>query len=114
HGRSGISRAVLGSVTQAVLANSRVPVVLVRPGGRRLDHLRSLLVPVDGSPGGAVALGTAYDLAQATGAGLRLLEVAVPIPPYVYGAAAWNSAGFVDPAWDAEALAAAKAYVDGI
>jgi nucleotide-binding universal stress UspA family protein len=49
HGRAGVERAVLGSVTQRVLAESGVPVVLMRPGGRRLGHIRKLLVPIDGS-----------------------------------------------------------------
>ena len=37
HGRSGIERMVLGSVTQRVLGHCQVPVLLVRPGGRRLN-----------------------------------------------------------------------------
>jgi hypothetical protein len=41
-------------------------------------------VPIDGSPGGAVALGTAVGLAQATGAALKLVDVEVPMPLYVY------------------------------
>jgi hypothetical protein len=47
HGRMGIERAVLGSVTQEVLAGSRVPIMLLRPGGRRISHINKLLVPVD-------------------------------------------------------------------
>src|SRR6266536_520409 len=35
HGRTGLSRAVLGSVADGVLTHSHVPVVLVRPGGHR-------------------------------------------------------------------------------
>src|SRR5689334_3082215 len=58
-GHAGLERAVLGSVTQDVLANSRVPIMLLRPGGRRTTHIRKLLVPVDGSPGGTLALGIA-------------------------------------------------------
>jgi nucleotide-binding universal stress UspA family protein len=70
HARAGLGRAVLGSVTERVLSASGVPVLLLRPGGRRVTHVRTLLVPIDGSPGGAVALGTAIGLAQATGAAL--------------------------------------------
>lgn len=114
HGRSGIGRAVLGSVAEHVLSHSRVPVVLVRPGGRRLNALRTLLVPVDGSPGGAVALGAAIGLSKATGAALELIEVVVPIPHYMHADFAWGGAVYVDPAWDEEALASAQTYVDGI
>jgi nucleotide-binding universal stress UspA family protein len=70
HGRVGLERAVLGSVTEQVLKDSGVPLVLLRPGGRRLTRIRKLVVPVDGSPGGALALGFAVSLAQATGAAI--------------------------------------------
>jgi nucleotide-binding universal stress UspA family protein len=114
HGRVGLGRAVLGSVTQRVLAESSVPVMLLRPGGRRIDHIRKLLVPIDGSPGGAVALGTAVGIAQRTGASMKLLEVAVPIPTFVYAGDAYGGMGYYDPAWDEETLASARVYVDGI
>jgi nucleotide-binding universal stress UspA family protein len=114
HGRSGVGRAVLGSVTERVLKASGVPVVLLRPGGRRVSHLRTLIVPVDGSPGGAVALGTAIGISKSTGAALHLVEVVVPIPNYVYSSFAMNGAVYVDPAWDAEAQAAARTYVDSL
>jgi pimeloyl-ACP methyl ester carboxylesterase len=43
HGRVGLERAVLGSVTQRVLAERRAPVMLMRPGERRISHIRKLL-----------------------------------------------------------------------
>jgi nucleotide-binding universal stress UspA family protein len=113
HGRVGLERAVLGSVTQGVLATSQVPVLLMRPGGRHISHIKTLLVPIDGSPGGAVALGIAVGLARATGASLELLDVAVPIPNYVYGYE-YGGITAIDPAWNEEALASAKTYVDSI
>jgi nucleotide-binding universal stress UspA family protein len=115
HGRSGLGRAVIGSVAEAVLAHSPVPVLLLRPGGHRMTHLRTLLVPLDGTPGGAHALGVALGLARATGARIVLLEVQPPVPltayagdPVVGGAAL----SYVDPAWDEEARQAAQGYVD--
>jgi len=114
HGRSGIGRAVLGSVAEQVLSHSAVPVLMVRPGGRRLSNLRTLLVPVDSSPGGAVALGAAIGLARATDASLKLIEVVQPIPNYAYGELGWGGALYIDPAWDDEALASARAYVAGV
>jgi nucleotide-binding universal stress UspA family protein len=114
HGRAGVARAVLGSVAERVLSLSPVPLLLLRPGGRRVGQIRSMLVPVDGSPGGAVALGAAVALGQVTHASLRLLEVVVPLPNYIYGAYAFNGATYVDPAWDEEARVSAQAYVDGI
>jgi len=114
HGRAGLARAFLGSVAERVLTLSPVPLVLVRPGDRYVSQVRSMLVPVDGSPGGALALGAAVGLAEASGASFRLLEVVVPIPTYIYGAYAYNGATFVDPAWDEEAHASAQTYVDGL
>lgn len=115
HGRVGLRRAVLGSVTQRVLAASGVPVLVVRPGGRRVRHIRTLLVPLDGSAGGAVALGTAVGLSQASGASVKLLRVAVPIPEHVYTEFDYAAIPDFDPAaWDEEALASAGTYVDDI
>jgi nucleotide-binding universal stress UspA family protein len=111
HGRAGVSRAVLGSVTQRVVAESGVPVVLLRPGGRRVTHLHKLLVPIDGSPGGAVALGTAVGLVKAAGAAMHLLEVAVQVPTYVYAGTIYGGMGYIDPAWEADTLEHARAYV---
>src|SRR5438876_10375062 len=54
HGRSGLQRAVMGSVAESLIRDSPVPVLLVRPGGRRTTGLHTLLVPVDATPGGAL------------------------------------------------------------
>jgi nucleotide-binding universal stress UspA family protein len=115
HGRVGLSRAVLGSVTERVLAESGVPVLLLRPGGRRVRRIRTLVVPIDGSPGGAVALGTGVGLAEATGASIKLLRVVVPMPLSIYSEFAYDRIPDFDPtAWDEEALASAQAYVHDI
>jgi nucleotide-binding universal stress UspA family protein len=116
HGRAGIGRVVLGSVTEKIVAASQIPVVLLRPGGRRVSRLRTLLVPLDESPGGALALGLAVGLAQATGTQLRLLEVVVPVANYVYGAYSLDAigGGYIDPAWDTEAQTAAQTYIDAM
>jgi nucleotide-binding universal stress UspA family protein len=111
HGRVGLERAVLGSVTEQVLKRSEVPLLVLRPGGRRLTGVRKMLVPVDGSPGGAVALGMAVGLAQATGASVKLLQVSVPIPIQTLAAYEYGGMSYFDPAWDEEALASAKSYV---
>jgi nucleotide-binding universal stress UspA family protein len=108
HGRAGLARAVLGSITERVLAESGVPLLLVGPGSRRVTHLRRLLVPIDGSPGAAIALGTAMGLVKTSGAAMSLLQVAVPIPAYVYGTR------YVDPDWNVEALASARSYVEAM
>jgi nucleotide-binding universal stress UspA family protein len=112
HGRVGLERAVLGSVAQVVLKSSSVPVLLFRVGGRRISHIRTLLVPVDGSPGGALGLGVATGLARTSGAALKLLEVAIPVPPYLIDT--YPVIEGVNPAWDEQVLSAADSYVKGL
>jgi nucleotide-binding universal stress UspA family protein len=112
-GHSGGVRAVLGSVASEVLARSPVPVLLLRADSRRVSGINRLLVPVDGSAGGALALGAAIDLAHATGAHLTLLEVVTPIPVWTYEASAGFYFGqYIDPAWDTAAVAGARRYID--
>jgi nucleotide-binding universal stress UspA family protein len=112
HGRAGLERAALGSVTERVLKNSNIPVLLLRSGGRRVTTIRRLLVPVDGSPGGAVALATAVGLARTAAAQVHLLQDVVS--SYAQVLAAYEGLAYYDPAWDDEALTSARTYVDGL
>jgi nucleotide-binding universal stress UspA family protein len=115
HGRSGLQRAVMGSVAESIVAKSTIPLLLVRPGGRRTTSLRKLLVAVDGTPGGALALGNAIALARATGARIVLLQVAVPIPLWMYSAELGTPLAMpLDPSWDDDALTSARTYVDSL
>lgn len=80
HGRSGLGRWVYGSVAEAVLARSQVPVLLIRAWQDEHavdaipDHPR-LLVPLDGSEFAEAALPVAESLADALGGTLLLLRV---------------------------------------
>ena len=114
HGRAGVERLIIGSVTEQVVKESPVPVVLMRPGERRITSIQKLLVPVDGSPGGAVALGAAVGLARASNSIIKLLQVVVPVPLQTLVAYEYGGMGYYDPAWDEEAETAAQAYVDGL
>ena len=49
HGRSGVSRWLLGSVAESVLRTAPCPILLVRPSTTGANF-RNILVPVDGSP----------------------------------------------------------------
>ena len=111
HGRHGLARAILGSVSTQVVTHGTTPVVLLRPGGKRMTQVQTLLVPVDGSPGGSLALGFATGLARGAGARLILLDVAPQIPEYAYAS---PGGLYIDPSWDEDALAAARTYVDAL
>ena len=74
HGRTGLTRWALGSVTQHLARQSAVPVLVLREQGPTLavphpdiDHLFCVLVPLDGSPFAEAALAPAVQLAAALG-----------------------------------------------
>ncbi len=114
HARAGVERVFLGSVADQVLARCPVPVVLMRPGERRITGIHALLVPVDGSPGGTLALGTAAALARATGATITLVQVTVPIAMQTTVVYEFGGMGYYDPEWDEASLAGAETYVAGL
>lgn len=98
HGRGGLSRAWLGSVTSFVSRHASVPVLVVRPVDdgsepdlRNLPLIDTILVPVDGSEFSEAALARAERLAKEFDAELVLLR-ASPAPivvgsPYIPHAA---------------------------
>jgi nucleotide-binding universal stress UspA family protein len=112
HGRVGLDRAIMGSVASRVLSHSDVPAVLVRPNQRAMHDLRTLLVPVDGSPGAALALSSAVTLAKRTCAAIHLLDIAVPISLEAW--AGYGGMMYYDPSWDQESLNGAQTYVAGM
>ena len=114
HARAGVERVFLGSIADQVLARCPVPVVLMRPGQRRITGIHSLLVPIDGSPGGTLALGSAAALARVTGASITLVQVSVPLAMQTVVAYEYGGMGYYDPEWDESSLASAKAYVGGL
>jgi nucleotide-binding universal stress UspA family protein len=80
HGRSGLSRILLGSVADELVRSSTLPTVLVHPdchplglsGEVVLDHI---LVPLDGSDVAESVLGAASELATALEARITLTDV---------------------------------------
>lgn len=98
HGRTGIARVMLGSVTEKVVRTVPCPTLTVRhpevkvelPWGSRVltgrrqlsetSRLQKILLPLDGSPLAESVLPTVRELAQPFGAALTLLRV---IPPYL-------------------------------
>ena len=63
HGRSGVSRSWIGSVTEGLLARAGAPILVLRPGlsppRDRFDHI---LVAMDGSAGSGTVLAKAVAL----------------------------------------------------
>ena len=77
HGRSGIERFVLGSVTEHVLRASPVPVLATRAVEDEPPTLpyRKVMVPTDGSECADVAIDHALSIADATGATVHVVYV---------------------------------------
>jgi nucleotide-binding universal stress UspA family protein len=114
HARTGLARAFAGSVSERVVADSGRLVLLLKADDKRLHQIKTLLVPVDGSAGGALALGAAVGLANATRAQLVLVDVVPPTPVWMYGAVGYGPPMYIDPAWEDEALRSAETYVEGL
>lgn len=75
HGRTGLSRWALGSVTERVIQQSTLPLLLVRPETAPITQLRQLLVPLDGSELAEDALTQAVMLAKMSGASILLVQI---------------------------------------
>jgi nucleotide-binding universal stress UspA family protein len=77
HGRSGIQRYLIGSVTERVINTAEIPVIAVNPDrDRPLRYpCQHILVPTDGSRGAALAVREGIEVAKTTGATLHLLHV---------------------------------------
>lgn len=84
HGRTGVSRAWLGSIADGVLRKSGVPVLMCRPAVKATRDLpfvpfRKILVLTDGSHASMAVMKSAISLAKSTGARLSLLRIVQPV-----------------------------------
>lgn len=85
HGRTGIERAMLGSVTEKVVRRSPSPVLTVPPG-TEAGAIERILVPIDFSEHARLALAHAAALAAEFGAHLDALHVVYDVTvPSAYG-----------------------------
>lgn len=86
HGRSGISRWIMGSVADKVLHGTHRPLLLVRATGQeqkaRSPEIRRILVPLDGSPLAESVLPFVVDLARIFKASLTLFHAVTPVAAY--------------------------------
>ncbi|HET9426666.1 MAG TPA: universal stress protein [Gemmatimonadaceae bacterium] len=84
HGRTGFSRAWLGSVADGVVRESTIPVLIERPvEGRKwrtsgIPPFHRVLIPLDGSPMSAAVLRPAIDLCRWLEARPILARVVLP------------------------------------
>ena len=83
HGRTGLARAVLGSISDKVVRQARCPVLLARPHRhvaeeREAAAVSDVLVPLDGTVTSEAILAHALEMCRLTGASCTLLHVIVP------------------------------------
>ncbi|HEY9227370.1 MAG TPA: universal stress protein, partial [Gemmatimonadaceae bacterium] len=82
HGHTGLTRALVGSVADAVIRESGAPVlVLRRPDGREAPDFHKILVLDDGSAASRQILTAAADLATPGITTFSVLHVVVPYRP---------------------------------
>ena len=111
----GLEHLLVGRTSERIVADSRVPVVLTRPGTPPMARLERMLVAVDGSPGGLVALGAAARLARAVHASIRVLRVVSPLPLWIYDPTlGLNTGPLIDPRWDESRREHAETYVNQV
>lgn len=89
HGRTGLERVLLGSVTEKVIRHAPCPVLAV-PARGRVSAFQHVLCPVDFSESARRAVALAAELTAPGGAGITLLHVVeVPVTysgePHVQG-----------------------------
>lgn len=74
HGRTGLSRVLMGSVAELVVRHAPCPVLTVRPANEPLPY-KHVLCPVDLSKHAREATALAAELIEPGGAGISLLHV---------------------------------------
>ena len=86
HGRSGVGRWLLGSVTDKVVRHATHPTLVVRSREGQVTpatpKLERIILPLDGSEMSSSAIPYAIDLAKALGVGITLVR---SISPLAYG-----------------------------
>ena len=84
HGRAGIARVTLGSVTDALIRNTNIPVLVVKRTPSYLAEketrpFRKILVPLDGSKLAEEILPQVIELAKKNESEVVLVNVLVPV-----------------------------------
>jgi len=88
HGRTGLSRLLVGSVAEAVVRHAPAPVLVVRSRPSRGGQIRQVLVPLDGSELSAAILPVVERLAGPLEFVIHLLHAIEPLPAAAAGMSA--------------------------
>lgn len=86
HGRTGLSRAWLGSVADGIIRHVGIPVLMLRPTSLEptvavpLPVFRRIVVPLDGSAESQRILDAAVVVARCGNASITLMRVVQPVP----------------------------------
>ena len=113
HGRTGLSRAWLGSVADSIVRQVGVPVLMLRPCADQAapTTFRRVLIPLDESPRAECVLDSAVSLAG-VGATYVLVDVVPPVPLVLGYVDPYSmSAAVADPEATDRAVATAKEYL---
>jgi nucleotide-binding universal stress UspA family protein len=110
HGRNGLSRLSLGSVTDSLIRHTTIPVLVVRPPASYLNPqiggpFRRIVVPLDGSTLAEQILPRVLELAKLEEAEITLLNVLIP--------QSYSQKEIVDPSlpwWDKD-ISLAQVYL---
>jgi nucleotide-binding universal stress UspA family protein len=87
HGRGGLGRFFLGSVTDRILQSATTPLLIVRPKDDGIVHaaqLASLIVPLDGSALAETILPVVIEVARGLSLRVNLVQI-VPVGSVMYG-----------------------------
>jgi nucleotide-binding universal stress UspA family protein len=112
HSRGGLKRVTLGSVTDFLIRNTHIPVLVVKPpaafiGATHEETVARIVVPLDGSAMAEQILPEVAALALGLNATVHLLQV---LTPQTYSQEQIVEPGY--PWWEA-AIAGADAYLSG-
>jgi nucleotide-binding universal stress UspA family protein len=85
HGRTGLARVLLGSVTDSLVRSSIAPVLTIRVVGEKpsaipIGDFRRVLIPLEGPYFGAEAIDPAVQVAGTSGPEYVLMTVVSPVP----------------------------------
>ena len=117
HGRTGASRAWLGSVADGVVRRAKVPVLLVRAtqhGHRHRAGLERMLIALDCSDEAEAVLTPAIGIALLWRSACLLLHVVRPVPMLVPDAPLGPPATALDVAATEALVAQGTAYLDRV